>query len=96
METDLNRILFSHSGSSNEICVPAGSKWKFKLGFRDSSSRGSYDSESDLTTAQNTTREGFSRLLEASKEDIISLWQDEDVQKALAERDIHLRDTPGL
>lgn len=98
METDLNRILFSNSGSgsSREICVPAGSKWKFKLGFRDSTSRRSYDSESDLTTAQNAIKDDFARLLEASKEDIMSLWRNEDVQQALDERDVHLRDTPGL
>jgi guanine nucleotide-binding protein alpha-1 subunit len=99
IETDLNKILFS-TASSREICVPAGSKWKFKLGFRDSTStRESFDAESDmyrLTNAQNAARNSFISLLEASKEDIIALWQDNDIQRALEEKEVSLRDTPGF
>ncbi|KAF5376765.1 hypothetical protein D9757_009474 [Collybiopsis confluens] len=99
MDADLNKILFS-TGSSREICVPAGSRWKFKLGFRDSTTtRGSYEAESDLyhlTHAQNATRGSFIKLLEASQDDITSLWQDEDVQQALQERNLDLRATPGF
>ncbi|KIK58525.1 hypothetical protein GYMLUDRAFT_45166 [Collybiopsis luxurians FD-317 M1] len=99
MDADLNKILFS-AGSTREICVAAGSRWKFKLGFRDSTStRESSDSNSDLyhlTNAQNATRNNFVKLLEASKDDIISLWQDENVQSSLEEQGVDLRASPGF
>ncbi|KAJ4465074.1 G-protein alpha subunit [Lentinula aciculospora] len=90
MENDLNRILFASGGPSREIRVPAGSTWKSKLGFR-----GTHQ-ESELTKAQNATKNNLIKLLEASKEDIESLWGDEDIQHALEEREVHLRDTPGF
>ncbi|KAJ4469633.1 guanine nucleotide binding protein, alpha subunit [Lentinula lateritia] len=93
LENDLNRMFFATGGSSHEICVPAGSRWKSKLGFRDSAS---VHQDSKLTNAQNAIKNNLIQLLEASKDDIDSLWRDADVQRALEEREVDLRDTPGF
>ncbi|KAJ3883944.1 G-protein alpha subunit [Lentinula edodes] len=90
---DLNRMLFVTGGPSHEICLPAGGRWKSKLGFRDSAS---VHQGSKLTNAQNAIKNNLIQLLEASKDDINSLWRDADVQRALEEREVDLRDTPGL
>lgn len=98
MEANLNKMLFSETSSgSQEISLPAGSKWKSKLGFPSTCRRSSDSKEPDrLTDSQNAMINTFSQLLEASKEDIASLWEDEDVQGALDERGVQLRDKPGL
>ncbi|KAF9061564.1 G-protein alpha subunit [Rhodocollybia butyracea] len=98
METSLNKMLFTETSSgSPEISLPAGSKWKSKLGFPSVSRKSSDDEEPDrLTNSQNALISTFSKLLEASKEDISSLWKDEEVQRTLEEREIHLRDRPGF
>ncbi|KAJ3891986.1 G-protein alpha subunit [Lentinula edodes] len=93
LENDLNRMFFATGGTSHEICVPAGSRWKSKLGFRDSAS---VHQDSKLTNAQNAIKNNLIQLLEASKDDIDSLWRDADVQRALEEREVDLRDTPGF
>ncbi|KAJ3875195.1 G-protein alpha subunit [Lentinula edodes] len=93
LENDLNRMFFATGGPSHEICVPAGSRWKSKLGFRDSAS---VHQDLKLTNAQNAIKNNLIQLLEASKDDIDSLWRDADVQRALEEREVDLRDTPGF
>ncbi|KAH7868644.1 guanine nucleotide binding protein, alpha subunit [Lentinula edodes] len=93
LENDLNRMFFATGGPSHEICVPAGSRWKSKLGFRDSAS---VHQDLKLTNAQNAIKSNLIQLLEASKDDIDSLWRDADVQRALGEREVDLRDTPGF
>ncbi|KAJ3839894.1 heterotrimeric GTP-binding alpha subunit [Lentinula raphanica] len=93
METDLKNILFSAGSSPREIRVTAGTTWKSKLGFRDSATS---QQNSQLTNAQNIVKTNLVKLLEASKNDIDSLWKDEDTQRALQEREINLRDSPGF
>ncbi|KAJ3809913.1 G-protein alpha subunit [Lentinula lateritia] len=93
LENDLNRMFFATGGPSHEICVPAGSRWKSKLGFRDSAS---VHQDLKLTNAQNAIKNNLIQLLEASKDDIDSLWRDADIQRALEEREVDLRDTPGF
>ncbi|KAJ3980891.1 heterotrimeric GTP-binding alpha subunit [Lentinula detonsa] len=93
METDFNKILFANGGSPREIRVTSGNTWKSKLGFRDSATS---QQESDLTNAQNSIKNNLIQLLEASKDNIESLWKDKDTQRALEEREINLRDSPGF
>ncbi|KAJ3862493.1 G-protein alpha subunit [Lentinula novae-zelandiae] len=93
LENDLNRMFFATGGPSHEICVLAGSRWKSKLGFRDSAS---VHQDLKLTNAQNAIKNNLIQLLEASKDDIDSLWRDAGIQRALEEREVDLRDTPGF
>ncbi|KAJ3782383.1 heterotrimeric GTP-binding alpha subunit [Lentinula aff. detonsa] len=93
METDFNKILFANGGSPREIRVTTGNTWKSKLGFRDSATS---QQESELTNAQNSIKNNLIQLLEASKDNIELLWKDNDTQRALEEREINLRDSPGF
>ncbi|KAF9259456.1 P-loop containing nucleoside triphosphate hydrolase protein [Marasmius fiardii PR-910] len=90
VETNLNKIL---STSSREFCVRAGSSWKSKLGFRDTTRR-SLDTEHS-NAMQNGAISDLTRMLEASSDDLMVLWADQEVRSILASNGI-VNNHPGF
>ncbi|THU96803.1 G-alpha-domain-containing protein [Dendrothele bispora CBS 962.96] len=95
VETNVNKMLSVDAVASKDICVRAGSGWKSKLGFRDST-RSSFESMELPTHSQSANQEDLSRMLAASKDDIIQLWGDPEIQELLWSREIYLSSMPGF
>ncbi|KAK7436201.1 hypothetical protein VKT23_019278 [Stygiomarasmius scandens] len=95
VETNVNKMLSVDPVGSKDICVRAGSGWKSKLGFRDPN-RTSFESMDLPTHSQSTNQDDLSRMLEASKDDIIQLWADPHIQELLSNNEVNLPDMPGF
>ncbi|KAI3614927.1 acetamidase formamidase [Moniliophthora roreri] len=93
-ETSVSKILSASRLESRDLCVRAGSSWKSKLGIKDSA-RSSTDSDY-LTQSQMAAMEDLTRMLEASRDDLLSLWGDLEVRTLLATRKIFLHHLPGF
>ncbi|PBK61171.1 G-alpha-domain-containing protein [Armillaria solidipes] len=89
-ETAFNEIL-SLNPEARDICVRAGSGWKSTLSG--DPPRPSVDGPRgrDLLIKNDPTQ-----VLEASADDILSLWADPAVQDVLRSREIHLQDSSGF
>ncbi|KAK0499179.1 heterotrimeric GTP-binding alpha subunit [Armillaria luteobubalina] len=89
-ETALNEIL-SLNPEARDICVRAGSGWKSTLSG--DPPRPSVDGprSRDLLIKNDPTQ-----VLEASADDVLSLWADPAVHDVLRSREIHLQDSSGL
>jgi guanine nucleotide-binding protein alpha-1 subunit len=70
-----------------EVCVRAGNAWKEVLVKlqRDKSGKNGVSLTEELTT-----------VLEACREDIVSMWEDQAVKDMLRRRMVRLQDMPGL
>lgn len=69
---------------ASEVSVRSGSAWKALLKPRPPTANG----QDDLQDAQ--------RVIEACKDDMLSLWRDSTLQNGLKERDIQLEEQSGL
>lgn len=89
-ETALNEIL-SLNPEARDICVRAGSGWKSTLSG--DPPRPSVDGprSRDLLIKNDPTQ-----VLEASADDVLSLWADPAVHDVLRSREIHLQDSSGF
>ncbi|KAJ8597202.1 G-protein alpha subunit [Rhizopogon salebrosus TDB-379] len=100
METNLTRqLLPEHYDPSRtpEICVRAGSGWKSVL------ERVTLDRRAPLggqqrrpMTSDGRNKDDPTLVLAASKDDIISLWEDEAIRAVLKRRGVRLEDSPGF
>ncbi|PBK60256.1 heterotrimeric GTP-binding alpha subunit [Armillaria solidipes] len=89
-ETSFNDIL-SINPEARDICVRAGSGWKSTLSGKLPRSSDDGLGGSDLLIKSDPTQ-----VLEASADDILSLWADPAVQDVLRSREIRLQDSSGF
>lgn len=74
-----------HPAKAPEISVHSNSGWKGLMNFRRQS----------FTSAKSEEMQNR-RILSACTDDVIALWKDVQVQRILGEKEISLRDQPGL
>ncbi|OAX37975.1 G-alpha-domain-containing protein [Rhizopogon vinicolor AM-OR11-026] len=100
METNLTRqLLPEHYDPSRtpEICVRAGSGWKSVLERVTLERRAPPGGpQRRPMTSDGRSKDDPTLVLAASKDDIISLWEDEAIQGVLRRRGVCLEDTPGF
>ncbi|KAK0229755.1 heterotrimeric GTP-binding alpha subunit [Armillaria nabsnona] len=89
-ETAFNEIL-SLNPEARDICVRAGSGWKSTLSGEPPRTSVDGPRSRDLLIKNDPTQ-----VLEASADDILSLWADPAVQDVLCSREIHLQDSSGF
>jgi guanine nucleotide-binding protein subunit alpha len=98
METNLTRkLLPEHYDPSRtpEICVRAGSGWKFVLEKVTLERRGPPGGpQRRPMTSDGRSKDDPTLVLAASKGDIICLWEDEAIHGVLKKRGVHLEDSP--
>lgn len=73
------------------LSVPAGGAWKQMFTTRDR-----FSSDSETFTRMDLARNDPGGLLHASKEDIMLLWTDDTVQRALSRHALRLEESSGL
>lgn len=99
METNLTRqLLPEHYDPSRtpEICVRAGSGWKTVLERVTLERRVPPTGQRRPMTNDGRSKDDPTLVLAASKNDIISLWEDESVREVLKRRGVRLEDSPGF
>lgn len=73
----------------------AGSEWKTKLGMLNTSPHTRPQSPNRPGTSSSAKNDP-TQILEASKDDIISLWEDAEVREILAARGVRINEISGL
>ncbi|KAH7907599.1 guanine nucleotide binding protein, alpha subunit [Hygrophoropsis aurantiaca] len=103
METNLTRQLLPEHydpSRSPEICVRAGSGWKSVLErvteVNPLSTHTNRSGHPRPTTSETRSKDDPTLVLAASRDDIISLWEDSAIRDVLKKRGVRLEDTAGL
>lgn len=94
IETTLMHILSPENRGGRDVCVRAGSGWKSLLSLRKSSPPVDIGRRRSSMAQSNSNDPTF--VLAASKDDILVLWEDADVQEVLRRHKIRLEALPGL
>ncbi|KAG7085387.1 hypothetical protein E1B28_002950 [Marasmius oreades] len=96
VETNVNKIISNARVESQDLCVRAGGSWKSKLGFRDSGG-GRRSSDTDYSSSvEDGAISDLTRMLEASSDDLTTLWADPEVRGMLASTGILINNHPGF